>query len=119
MAWCISGRVGFTKAPCPVQDASEPMFCFETAFKLLTLSWAAYTDEEPLAGCETLCMLQKLHNGNPTGHPSEAHVVLEGECRCSHGLSSLEEVCIYITNHVVMTKGVTTAFMRCHKAADA
>ena len=71
------------------------MFCFETAFKLLTLSWAAYEDEGPPAGCETLCTLQKL-NGVATsaGHTSEAGVMVDGECRCSHRLSSLKEVCI-------------------------
>ncbi len=69
------------------------MFCFETAFKLLTLSWAAYEDEEPPAGCETLCTLQKLSRGSPESHTPKAGVVADGECRCSHRLSSLKEVC--------------------------
>ena len=68
------------------------MFCFETAFRLLTLSWAAYEDEGPPVGCETLCTLQKLNGDTSGGQPSEAGVVAGGECRCSHKLSSLREV---------------------------
>ena len=68
------------------------MFCFETAFKLLTLSWAAYDVEEPPVGCETLCTLHKLQGATSDGHSPEAGSMVGGECRCSHGLSSIKEV---------------------------
>lgn len=82
----------------PVQDITEPMFCFETAFKLLTLSYAAYTNEDPLVGCEQLCTLHKMHPGASDDHSLEATVIKGGECRCSHGfnpskLQGLKEVC--------------------------
>lgn len=69
------------------------MFCFETAFKLLTLSWAAYEDEEPPVGCETLCTLHRLDVGTANDHSPEGKPMLGGECRCSHGLNSIKEVC--------------------------
>ncbi len=36
------------------------MFCFETAFKLLCLSWVAYVDDVTPAGCERECTLQRM-----------------------------------------------------------
>ena len=94
-----------------MQDPSEPMFCFETAFKLLTLSWAAYEDEEPPVSYGTLCMLQKLNAGDSNDHSPEGTPRLGGECRCSHGLSSLKEVCtvrLQSLNH----------YDRCHNRAE-
>ena len=52
------------------------MFCFETAFKLLSLSWAAYTEEEAPQGCEVECV---LHGSTAEGGTS---AVRDGECRC-------------------------------------
>ena len=75
------------------------MFCFETAFKLLTLSWAAYDDEDPPAGCEALCTLHNLNGSTSDGHSPEAGPAVGGECRCSHGLSSTKEVRILRVHH--------------------
>lgn len=62
------------------------MFCFETAFKLLTLSWAAYTEEEALPECEADCV---LHGRTAEGGTS---VVRDGECRCHSARHSCHQV---------------------------
>jgi hypothetical protein len=65
------------------------MFCFEMAFKLLTLSWAAYTEDEAPPGCDADCV---LHEHTAEGGIS---VVSRGECRCRPAKQSCHQVMLW------------------------
>lgn len=68
----------------------EPMFCFETAFKLLNVSWAAYFDDN--AGSERQCTLQEMLQGAPGFHALPPSVPPGGQCMCDFGQHVCQEV---------------------------
>ena len=80
-----------------VQAIAEPLFCFETAFKLLALSRAAYAEDATPVGWETTCALpgtlqeakdQHATDGCPRS-PAE-----DSKCKCYCSSPTCREVCV-------------------------
>jgi len=69
------------------------MFCFETAFKLLCLSWVAYVDDVTPAGCERECTLQRMQQDAAEQSVPAGCVVMGGDCKCHSGHPTCREVC--------------------------
>lgn len=75
------------------QAIAEPMFCFETAFKLLTLSRASYAGDATPAGWETECALQNTLQSPPDQPAMIDEAGKDGSCECYCGLPTSKEVC--------------------------
>ncbi len=80
-----------------MQAVAEPLFCFETAFKLLALSRAAYAEDATPVGWETACALpdtpqdakdQHATNGSP------GSLLEESKCKCYCSSPTCKEVCV-------------------------
>ena len=77
-----------------LQAIAQPIFCFETAFKLLTLSRASYAEDARPAGWERECTLPDTLESAPDQLAMSGSCVKDDRHKCYCGFSACEEVCI-------------------------
>ena len=80
-----------------MQAIAEPLFCFETAFKLLALSRAAYAEDATPVGWETECALPDNPQDGGDQHAMEGSPqspLEDSKCKCYCSSPTCKEVCV-------------------------